>query len=700
MTATRNASPPAGWRALAVLVLAVLVVGLPVNSMAAYALLAVVAVVAFTGEVSTRAAAWLGALAIVVVAIGGQWLLAPPRIDEGHNVFRPGEVLRRALPAPVYEWLEQEFLARHPCGAGCAQDGHPDRAYAFSADGIFHTSDASRAVTGVDFDSPVWLRPGFVNELRYNWYGDAAALRRVARDGRFWMGLDRWRLLMPWYEMIRLPSAYAGGELCWRGEVMWEGEGGSFTSLSGPRCRTIAASDAGHRVFGIAIKPHSLAMRLDPPLRVRLLQGAQAVLMLAAVLALLLALVRVRRGPALFAGIVIGLAVLVIAVDDASFLGGMRPFDGGDDGLFYDGTGRIILQRLLAGDVAGFLQGGENVFYYGGPGLRYFRALEHVAFGETYLGYFTLVLLFPFLVYGLFQRFLPRDWSLALVIVFTAVPVGILFGTSFVQYAQWAARGFADPAAYILFTAGILPVIGATAAGPDNRFLPGFGGALLLALGIGMKPIVAPAAAVLLAGAGLHALWRQHWRRLAGLCIGVLPVFSMALHNWVYGGVFVLFSTNAANPDLLVMPPAAWLGALRDLVTLNLAGEHLAGAGRQLVAWLSGPAESAATLPLNAAGVIILLHVVLRGRDFDPWLRLVGASALAQHAVALCYNADIARYHFLTWLLTGTVVIVFFHAVAIDWLRQRFPETSARLAQHPAVQWLASGAARLHKMTS
>jgi hypothetical protein len=35
MTATQNAWPSAGWRALAVLVLAVLIVGLPVNSVSA-----------------------------------------------------------------------------------------------------------------------------------------------------------------------------------------------------------------------------------------------------------------------------------------------------------------------------------------------------------------------------------------------------------------------------------------------------------------------------------------------------------------------------------------------------------------------------------------------------------------------------------------------------------------------------------------
>ena len=221
------------------------------------------------------------------------------------------------------------------------------------------------------------------------------------------------------------------------------------------------------------------------------------------------------------------LAFLVIAIDDASFLGGVRPFDGGDDGLFYDGVGRIILQKLLAGDVWGALEGGEKVFYYGGPGLRYFRALEHIVFGESYLGYLSLILLLPFLAHRLFRRFLPEPWPLALILLFVAIPLGMLFGTSFAQYVKWAARGFADPAAYILFVAGLVTVIGANVAGPSGKFFPALFGALLLALGIAMKPIIAPAAAVLLGGAGLAALIEKQWPRLVGLCIGsptgVLP---------------------------------------------------------------------------------------------------------------------------------------------------------------------------------
>lgn len=689
---------------LAALALAVAVVGLPINNAADYALLAVAAIVIFSGALRLRARAWLGALAIVAVAIAGQILLAPPRIDEGHNVFLPGDpngALERGLPADVYRHLAQEFDKEYPpakrCAAqqgGCWLDtGFPDRTFAFSADGIFDTSDMSRSVTQLDFSDPVWLRLGFINEMRYNWY-PVSDVQRAKRDRRFWMGLHRWHLTMPWFEMIRLPAAYAGGQLCWRGDILWEGADQRFSLWRGDGCRAIEPADAGRRVVGIAIKPDSLAMRLEPPTPVRLKQLAQDLIALAAVAGLILVLVRFRPRQLILPAVLVVLSVLVIVIDDASFLGGVRPFDGGDDGLFYDGVARDMLQKLLAGDVWGFLQGGENIFYYGGPGLRYLRALEHIVFGDSYLGYLTLVLLLPFFAFALFRRFLPGPWALALAIMFIAVPLGELFGTTFIDYSKWASRGYADPAAYIFFIAGLIPLLGSRAT-----FAPAFFGALLLALGIAMKPIVAPAAAVFLGGAGLYALYLRQWPRIAGLCLGFLPVFLMALHNWVFGKALVLFSANAAHPLVYVMPPSAYAAALHELLTLNFSGGNLQRALLQIPNWLSGPAESHWTVPLNAAGVAILVYVVVRGRRFDPWLRLIGAAALAQHAVALFYVAT-ARYHFLTWFLTMLVVMVFLVETGLPWLRRRYPVMSERLLLHPLSRGFANGLSRLQKVSA
>jgi hypothetical protein len=709
MMAKRELASPAygGWRKLAVLLLAVAAVGLPINHIEVYGLLLVAALVIFCGEVRASKLAWSAAIAIVAVAAAGQYLLAPPRIDEGHNVFLPGgptQALEHQLPPEVYRQMAAEFDALYPpdtrCkpgSEGCWQTGgFPDAAYAFSADGIWHKSPYSRSVTELDFSDPVWLRLGFINELRYNWWSGKSDIDRVHRDRRFWMGLHRWHLAMPWYEVLRLPAAFVGGELCWRGEVMWEGADEHFSRGTGDGCRVIEPADVGRRIFGIAIKPDTLAMQVLPPASVRLKDIAAGLLAGLSVLAIVGVLVRFKLRQLLLPAILLLLALLVIAIDDASFIGGVRPFDGGNDGLFYDGAGRIILRALLSGNWREVLRGTEDVYFFT-PGLRYFRALEHIVFGESYLGYLSLILALPFFVHRVFMRFLPRDWSLALVVLFTAVPVGMLFGTSFFQYEKWAARGFADPAAYFCFLVGMLAVIEQSPASTIRRVQSAFFGSLLLAFAVVLRPVVAPVVGVTLAGVGLFTLYRRDWPRFAALCLGFLPFFCMPLHNWYFGGRLVLFTKAIDQKELLVMPPSAYLAVLRELVTFDFDGGFSRRAVLQLAKWLSGPAESYWTIPLNAAGVAILAYVVIRGRRFDPWLRLIGGAALAQHAVAWFYIGNTARYHLLTWFLTMLVVMVFMHEVGIGWLQRRYPALSDRIAHHPVSQWLASGLLRLQK---
>jgi hypothetical protein len=707
LPAENPATPHRHWMKLAALVLVLAALGLPINDLFRYALLVIATVVVAVGQMSTRRASWLGALAAVALCILGQVLLPAPRIEEGHNVFlldAPGGALEAGLPPPAFRFMAAEFDARYPRARRCdpAQDGcwrgqaFPARAFAFSADGIHDRPAYSRRVTGIDFADPVWLRLGFINELGYNWNSRVSDLERASRDRRSLALVHRWKLEMPWFVMYRFPADFVGSDLCWRGEVLWEGADRHFEAIShaSMQCRTIAPADTGRRIFGVAIA-HDLAMRLAPTAKARLHQLVEPALAAVATLAVLGLLVRVRPRRLLPPFALVATTLLVAFLNDASFLGGVRPFDSGDDGLVYDGYARVILQRLLAGDIVGALEGGEKVFYFT-PGLRYLRAAEHLIFGESYLGYLSLVLVLPFLIFALFRRFLPLRWALALIVVFTAIPVGVLFGSSLVQYVKWAARGFADPAAYTFFLAALLLLVGRVGVPASDRFAAAFGAGLLFAFALFVRPNIAPAAGILLAGAGLAALWHRRYRRLAGLCIGFAPVLGMALHNWFYGGALVLFTSTAAHPGALVMPPAAYLTALAELARLDVAGEHLARALRQIAAWLAGPSESAVTAPLNAAALVVLVRVAAWGKA-EGWLRLIACATLAQQCVGLFY-ASAGRYYYLTWLLTFVVAMVWLHEEGIELFRRRFSEFSARVAKHPASLALARGLDRMSRM--
>ena len=132
---------------------------------------------------------------------------------------------------------------------------------------------------------------------------------------------------------------------------------------------------------------------------------------------------------------------------------------------------------------------------------------------------------------------------------------------------------------------------------------------------------------------------------------------------------------------------------------LNFSGGYLVRALLQIPRWLSGPAKSYATAPLNAGGVAVLLYVLIRGRGFDPWLRLIAAAALAQHAVALFYVAT-PRYHFLAWFLTALVCVAWVKDVGLPLLRSRYPLLSQRAAGHPLMAQLAFGLSWLQTISA
>lgn len=709
----QDESPRAGLglaRKVALLALVMAVIGWPINNLLNYTLVAAAVVIVFAGDVTARLRPWLAAMALCAAALLLQFFVAQPRVEEGHNIFLPRDndnVLTSGLPPEVYRIMAAQFDALYPparrCDPkqlGCWQSQPmPDRTFAFSADGIFGNAELSRRVAGIYFDDPVWLRLGFINEVRYNWYSEAGTLQRAQRDRRFWMGFHRWHLTMPYFVMYRFPAELAGSQLCWRGDLIWEEGSDRFTPLSQAAwsCRVIEKQDVGRRIFGLGIKPGTLAIDLERPLSVALTGIALKGVALGVIVAMLGLLARWRMRAVLLPAMLIAASVTIIAIDDASFIGGVRPFDGGDDGLFYDGVAREILKNALGGRWLDALRGEESVFYYGGPGFRYLRAFEHVIFGETYLGYLSLVLFLPIAVFALFRRFVPRIWALACAIVFVVIPIGAVFGTSFFHYAKYAARGYADPAAAIFALCGTLMLVGLTAAGPSRRFAPAFGAALLLALAVFLRPNIAPYIAVIGAGAGLVALFQRQWASAAGLVAGILPVAFMPWHNWYFGGEFVLFSKNSEHALIFLMPPSSWLKAAGEIVHLDFSGQHIGGGIVQIANWLSGPVESYAAIPVGAAAVAIVIFAILR-RTFDPWLRLIALATLAQHGVMLVY-ATTQRYHLLTWLMTFVIVTAWLHAYAVPWLRRRFPRAVERIAGQPAIVALGMALQDLDRAT-
>jgi hypothetical protein len=687
---------------LAALLLVVAIVGLPIDDLVAYAVLLAAALVILTGSLRTDRRRWIAAVVLAGAIVAAHVLWPAPRIEEGHNVFLPGPAAAQTsgLPADVLRVLDRQFDELYPPEKRCADAAkgcwRPDRTaeadgYAFSADGIFDRGAYSRRVTGINFSDPAYLRLGAVNELTYAWPDGSSDITRFARDRHSLNLFDRYRITLPLFVVYRFPAPFAGSRLCWRGTVLWETGGERFDELTGAgtQCREIAAADIGRRVFGISIKPEvRLAMTLDAPATVLLRRALEWGLTIGGVLGIVMLLVRVEPRRLALPVTLIALTLLVIVFIDAQFIGGFRPLDSGDDGLTYEGYARRMLRHLLSGDFAAAFQGEEKVYFFA-PGLRYFRVLERFLFGDTFLGYLSMILAFPLLVFALFRRFLPAQWTLVIVLLFVVTPVGALFGSSLFYYVVWAARGFADPFAFILlFAALVLIVPPRTGESPGAARV--FASGLLLAAATFCRPNLLLAAGVIVAGAGLMWLWQRQFGRAAALAAGFAALAVSPLHNYLFGDSLVPFTGSVNLPQTLLMPPLDYARAALELLTFDLAGDHVRRAVAQLGRWLSGPQEWLFTVPLHALGVAALVRVGVFGSRFDPWLRLIALATLLQHGIGISY-INFVRYNLGTWLLTLLVAAAWLQEEGLPLMGRIMPRLDDAWRRNALVRRLSGG---------
>jgi len=690
------------WLRLAALALVVAALGLPINDLPRIALLAASVLIVLAGSPARNPARWVAAILLTLLVVGEHAFLSAPRFEEGDNVFLidgPGSALEKGLPAGAFRLMAERFDTAYPperrCpanAAGCWRPGGiPQRTFALAADGVFEKPLYSRRVTGIDFESPVWLRLGFVNDLSLNFIGEPGQLERLYRDRRSLAIFDRWHLRLPYFVMVRFPAEFAGSELCWRGEVLWEGADEQFERLANAAtsCRTLRDEDIGRRIFGVSIGPDAdLAMTLNAPWRIKLHRAVDAATTLIGIAGLLLLLVTWRPRRMVLPLVFAALALIVIVFTDITFIGGYRPFDGGDDGLVFSGFARVMLASLANGDLMGVLQGAEKVYGFT-AGMRYFRFVEYLVFGDCFLGYLLLMLALPFVIYRLCVRFIGIDWALAFALLFVATPAGVLFGTTYAHYASWAARGYADPLGAMSLFAGLVVLAGRPGQSFDDRAAPAFWGALVMALAVVFRPNLVLGAGVLLAGVALAALWQRQIARLAALCVGFTPVFFPLWHNWRFGGVIVPFSDILTNANIYMVPPVTYWNALGEFARLQLTGDSVTQIARQLSLWLSGPSELALMIPVHIAAIAVLIRVTC-ARCFEPMLRLTALATLALMPPAFVYVISV-RYHLALWLLTALVTAAWIKLEGLALVDARWPDLRVRLARAPALARIGRG---------
>ena len=502
-------------------------------------------------------------------------------------------------------------------------------------------------------------------------------------------------LYLPLVFRFDLPETTKGGRLCWTGTLFWPRTRETYEEITTAEteCRDIPQPFARrgrdeHPTFTI----YAVDFNRDKPFAMRLdrteLRGYTPIIdtvvgIIGAVVVVTL-LIRVRAAAiAAWAlavmSIIVYMAQRVWRGEPPGFSG--LPFMGrGNDGLTYYGRGREILENVVQGDWSEALRGGIDVFYYS-PGMRYVWAVLTSLFGESFFGYFIIIVIIPFLVLHLLRAYLPPKSATLLFWCFLLLPIFEALGFFYWYYVKLAVRGFGGGVAWSALFAAVLILVRFFDV-PNARQGGLYAAGLLLALAISCRPNLAVGVFVLVAGTTVVLLRDERFAmpmRLwdsAMLGLGTAAILAVAFHNWHYGGVVVPLTNAWKAKANLELPPSSYV----DAAVAILAGDpswtdkvwrvlkHLRGWINYYEVWLILP--------------YFTLWVALFRRDLNSFIRVLSASLLASHAVFLFYPG-FPRYTYGIWLLTFLVFVVVLHRVYWPAAKRRWP----RLANIREPSW-------------
>ena len=619
-------------------------VGLPIATVSAFLVWIVACVLVCTGVYRSPSRRALAGIA--PVAIAGSillWNVPRTRIQEAHQIFLGDGralVVRQFLPDVVYEAMNAEFERKFPrehwCNEaqfGCWRSyGDVRTPWAFSADGFLQRDRKwSRVVSDVDYEGDgfrvaVLNSLGASREMPLNFYPWASDVRREQ---------------IPFWVQYEIPEDLLHGKLCHKGWVFWETAPGRFEELSDsvPRCRTIESDDVGKRIIGISgLKPEVLSIRIELPDTLKrwkwVRQTGSAVLLIA----VLVSLIRIRISALVGLALTILTVIVVIGPKLWTDLDHVVRLPGGEDGLTYFGLGRGILIDLSYGDFADALMGGERIFYFV-PGYRYFQALGGLLFGDTPLIVLAVQLASIYAIWKLSRAFWPvANASLVTLALYVAC-----------AKEQWrlAQLGYAEPLAYSLFVLAMALAV----VQPKNDAAGVARGALcgaLFALALFIRPNLAIAGVLVLAAVGARLLSHRNYRLTLALALGASLYLFVPLHNYFFGGTWVWFTSAAAIPENLVLPPEHWRIAivLHGEYALSLVAQHIHE-------WLDTTAKQVLAYVFPVALAIAAWHRLL---DWRGWILVLGIIGL--HAPFIFYQAT-GRYAWLAWLMTLVAVLYF-----------------------------------------
>jgi hypothetical protein len=589
---------------------------------------------------ATKPAPWryAAAAALVLAALVVKAALPHTQVEIAHNVYLPTSPERyRDLPEAFRVALDAAFLRANPKSGWCDPAGElerrglagnrpltsfetsyrvaqcwrnailPSRPFAFGGDAFFRDPPETRVAERLEITDSHSARIAAAYAFGATWY--------------FWRENEN-RIPPAWYVAITMPAELVGSRICSRGEVYWESERAWSSPAAAETCKAVLPSHMGTRVWALETGADPrLALRLERSTALAALDLALRA-MLAAALAGLVWLTLEPNWPRL-GGAAAWCAASAVFVASAAPAFFTQPLTVATehDALIYRGFGYDIAQAVAQGHWMDALRGGEGVFYFM-PGLRYFRAVELMLFGDTSFATLLVVGLLLPVLWHLALRVLDGHRGLAFFYVLASAPI-------LTRLTSFAAKGYGEAAGFLALISGLSLFLGTGRAdeGPTRARATALWAAFaLVSIGAWIRPNFALVVGVL-ALIFLRTLAPGfRWRVSALVLSASLLLFAALLHNLYFGERLVWFTITVRGESLRV-DLADYAGMLGEWLSGSL-GEHGTRVAHQLSGWV---------LPLRWLVLLAALYLLLRRGPGWPPARLVAAVCLALYVPFLFY---------------------------------------------------------------
>ena len=675
---------------IACFIFIVICVGLPITGAFSFIIIFMSGLAIVNGKIKSSFK-HLSIILIIPIAIFFlKGILPHAGLQEGHNIFYIHEgysgELEKGLDPEAFNFMKQQFQERYafddnicwkspPPGSPFSYNC-PGSPFAFSADSIYSNPKYSRVVDTINFNNLTQFRGSFVNSLDYNWFGayENQGASKIKRES------------MPYFVMYELTPASVNSSLCWTGYVLWEDSQNHFEIINNKQkdCRKITNTDIGKKIFGVGINDKEqlgfwgrlndlkikvkrylfpekytipdetqLSMHLILSSKLKLSLIAKFMLEILGIFFILRLAARINWKRFALAFFITSIAITIAFSYCPELFGQYYIHEGAEDGITHQTFGKMILLHALSGNWKSAIRGVEDVFW-NTPGFRYFRAIEKLFFGQTNLGYLTIVLLVPYILFGFLTNLFSKKLSFGLTLFFMLgfLPFQILnnLGATYYIYVMVVRGGWPEVLGYTAFLGGLTLALRYENSRNGEYLWYSFLAHFLFFITVFMRPQFCITVLIAVLYFSFKADKRGMRKEVILSWVAFAPVLFPLVHNAYFGSEAYLF-TGARNLALST-PPLTYLRAGKEILLLNFSGKNLSDVILQLKGMI-GPWYRAILLGF-------VFYAAFLKRKVPSNLRLIAVLCMSLHFINLFIFATYFRYVFLTWALTAVCCINLF----------------------------------------